>query len=97
MKSQNQSDTSLFRSLEAKGWSWENDCLYPPHKTFWFRGDDLPSYRLPNLYMKMKYSLERMSEVKHLYPNKEQFEKWVEDMESLVDTLKELVEGNNVA
>jgi hypothetical protein len=96
MKSQNHSDISLFRSLEAKGWFWENDCLYPPHKTFWFSGDDLPPHRLPNLYMKMKSSLERMPEVKHLYPDKEQFEKWVEDTESLVNTLKELVEDNDI-
>jgi hypothetical protein len=98
MESQDKKRVSLFRALEAKGWFWENDCLYPPNKTFWIRGDDPTWGRvLPKLYESMKSSLERMPEIEHLYHDKKKFQVWVEDTESLVTTLKELVEGEKAS
>lgn len=94
MESQNQKEVSLFRALEAKGWFRESDCLYPPHKTFCIKGDD-PTWHgaLPRMYERFKAALEKMPQAKHLYPDSKRFEEWVEDMESFVGTLEELV-GN---
>lgn len=96
MKAQEHNDTSLFRALEANGWVWQGGRLYPPNRTFWFRGAEFPRHVVPDLYMTMKAGLESMPGVKHLYPDQEQFEKWMEDTESLVAILAELVESNNV-
>ena len=96
MWSQDKGGVSLFKALEAKGWFWEDDCLYPPHKTFWIRGND-PKWQgaLPRIYEQFKASLERMPQIKHLYPDTKHFQEWVEDTEGLVTTLEELMENKS--
>jgi len=47
------------------------------------------------MYEQLKAALEKMPQIKHLYPDTKYFEEWVEDMESLVSTLEELVKNES--
>ncbi len=84
----------LYNALEARGWRWEENRLYPPHKTFWVEGTHgtgVPPHTLERMYEKFKDMLERMPEIKHLYPDERFFQNWVEDTESIVNVLEVLV------
>jgi hypothetical protein len=88
----------LFKALEANGWFWEGDRLYSPHKSMWFEGDDsLSVNQVANYYEQKRSELERMVQLKHLYPDRKRFQEWFRDTENLVSILKELVEGNKTS
>ena len=85
---------SLYDTLEEKGWVWQNSHLYAPHKTFWLEGAKeqvLPYPMLVNMYQRMKGTFEQLlrNPLSHLSP--EQYGDLVQDIESLVSTLQELV------
>jgi hypothetical protein len=91
------SGLSLNKALEIKGWFWENNRLYAPRKTFWIEGvnnENLSPVMLASMYHRMKETLEKLIEDKPSHLTSEQHEDWLNDMVSMVSTLKRLVEEN---
>ena len=87
----------LNTTLEEKGWLREGSRLYAPHKTFWTEGvnnEYVPRQILIRMFEKMKEALETMPQIEHLYADKEHFENWVKDTQSMVNTLEELLKDN---
>ncbi len=98
MKSQVTNPQSLFNALEAKGWVWENERLYAPNKTFWTegtKGQSTPLGMLLNMRERMKVTLENLKTDKPTHLNTKQYQNWVIDMESLVNTIEELLDNQN--
>lgn len=95
MKSQDKNSESLFHALEARGWVWENERLYAPNKTFWTEGtksESTPLGMLLNMRERMKVALGSLKANKPAHLNTKQYDDWVRDMESLVNTIEELCE-----
>lgn len=91
------SGNSLHRALESKGWCRENEWLYPPRKTFSLGGTaerTPPPGMLMNLHARMKQSLEVVSRNKPDHLSERQHLDRISDMESLVETLEELLKGS---
>ncbi len=100
MRLPDKNPVSLFNSLEAEDWLWENGRLYGPNKTFWIEGtieQRIPRPMLVNMYGEMKVTLEKLVENRPSRLNTQQHQDWISDMESLAHTLKELVEENQDA
>ena len=90
---------SLFHALEARGWIWEREHLNAPKGTFWIegtRGQSTPLEMLLNIRESMTGALAslRASQPGHL--NRKQQQDWVSDMESLVNTIDELLKNQIV-
>ena len=99
MKSQDKNSESLFHALEAKGWVWENERLYAPNKTFWAEGTkslSAPLGMLLNMRERMKVALGSLKSNKPAHLNQKQYEGRVSDMESMSNTIEELLENQNV-
>ena len=99
MKSQSENPESLFHALEARGWVWENERLYAPNGTFWTQGtksQSTPLGMLLNMRERMKVALANLKANKPTHLNQKQYEDWLSDMGSLVNTIEELLENQNV-
>ena|SRR5215212_5097986 len=82
---------AILKSLESKGWFWEGDCIYAPHKSMWLLGADLWQGDMSDFLERMSARVERISRHKSHYDDPLQHQRIVEDTKSLVDTLKELL------
>lgn len=94
MENRGHENLAFSKALQAKGWHLEDDFLYSPNGGQFKLGGstELPRHIVERMYEKMKDTLDKMPESEHLYRDKEQFHNWVKDMESLVSTLKELLD-----
>ena len=90
---------SLFQALEARGWGWENERLYAPKSTFWVegtKGQSTPLGVLLNMRERMTVALASLRANQPGHLSTEQHQDWVSDMESLVNTIEELLEIQTV-
>jgi hypothetical protein len=99
MKSQDNNPGSLFDALQAKGWVWENERLFAPNRTFWTEGtksQTTPLAMLLNMREGMNVALGSLRANKPAHLNTKQYQDWVSDMGSLVNTIEELLDNQNI-
>jgi hypothetical protein len=79
---------TLLANLVAKGWIWENDFIYAPHKTIWFFGMNPWQSDLADFHDRMAARVERLARNKHLHSDPQQHQNALEDTQNLVDVLE---------
>ena len=82
---------SLLRALERKGWLWDGDFLLAPHKTMWLLGANPWQGDISDFHERMSARVERLAQQKAHYDDPLQHQQVVEDTQSLVGTLRELL------
>jgi hypothetical protein len=82
---------AVLRMLENRGWQWQGDLIYAPNRMLWLhRGLDFGT--LEEFYERF---FERLAKMKAITPKPENetvYHEVVDDNQSLVDVLTELVE-----
>ena len=99
MKYRQQSEDALYRALEAKGWRWEDERLYPPLKSFHLtgtKGHAPPLGTLLRMYEVMRHSLEALRRHRPEHVSEQRHTDWISDTESLVSTLEELLKESGL-
>jgi hypothetical protein len=94
MKCQDTNPKSLFHALEAEGWVWDDERLYAPTRFFWIegtRGQSIPFGMLVMMGERMKVTLASLRANKPAHLSTEQYHHFVGDMESLANTIEELL------
>ncbi len=89
MKSANDYRKPLLKALENRGWFWEDDIIYAPHKCLWL--DKNPDFReLAEFHERWQARVERIIKMKLFHDDPQQHQQVVEDNQSLVSALEEL-------
>jgi len=86
---------AILKPLERKGWFWEGDFIYAPHRSMWLLGADLWQGDMSDFLERMSARVERISRHESHYDDPLQHQRIIEDTESLVDTLKELLNARS--
>jgi len=84
---------SLLKALEQRGWLWEGDFIYAPHKKMWLLGANPWQGDLADFHERMSARAERLIQQKSFYDDPLEHRQVVEDTESLVRTLEELLKA----
>jgi hypothetical protein len=82
---------SLLKALERKGWLWNGDFIYASHKTMWLLGADPWQGDLKDFHERMSGRVERIIRNKDYHDDAQQHQHCVDDTESLIATLEELL------
>jgi hypothetical protein len=94
MKCRDTQTKSLLHALEAEGWVWTDERLYAPNRSFWIEGtrdQNIPFGMLSQMRESMIVTLASLRTTKPAHLTIEQYQDWVGDMESLVNTIEELL------
>ena len=82
---------AVLKSLEARGWLWQGDWIYAPHRMLWLhKGLDFGS--LEEFYEKFSARLAQMKEIKPPDDPSAPYYEVISDNESLVSVLHQLLE-----
>ena len=81
---------ALLRAVERKGWFWEGDFIYAPHKSMWLLGSNPWEGDVSDFLDRMSARVEGISPPQAHYDDPLRHRNIVDDTQSLVDTLKEL-------
>jgi hypothetical protein len=80
---------SLLRGLERKGWLWDGDFIYAPHRTMWLLGAHPWQGDVSDFHERMSARVDRLAEQKAHFDAPIQHQHAVEDTQSLVEMLTE--------
>jgi hypothetical protein len=84
---------ALFEALQANGWHLEDDCLYSPRVGFRIEGNAVaPRHLVERMYERLKTELEKLPQSEHLYSDKGLHQNFIKDLESAVNSLKNLLD-----
>lgn len=86
---------ALFKTLENKGWCWRNEFIYAPNETMWLLGSNPWQNDLLDFHESMIQRMQRIIQNREYHDDKSQHSKMVEDVESLVDAIQELLKSTN--
>ena len=85
---------ALFEALQANGWHLEDNCLYSPRVGFRIEGDaNVPRHMIERMYVRLKDELEKIPQSEPLTSDKQLHQNYINDMESGVNALKELLDS----
>jgi hypothetical protein len=80
----------LIKELEKRGWFWRNEYIYAPNEMLWFSEFDHFG-TLSEFHERWSNRVQRIIKMKHCHDDPEQHRQVVEDNESLVSALEELL------
>ncbi len=86
---------ALFEALQAKGWHLEDNCLYSPTGgAIQLQGNAyVQTDRVEGMYQRTKDILDEMLRYPPFHLDSRQYKNHIQDLESMVTTLKELLDG----
>ncbi|HZS08992.1 MAG TPA: hypothetical protein VFD58_29420 [Blastocatellia bacterium] len=93
MKPQAEDHEALIRALEDKGWFWDGDFIYAPHRTMWLFGADPWQGEVEDFRERMSDRVHRLIRNKAYHNDPQQYQRCVEDAESLVTAAGELLKA----
>jgi hypothetical protein len=79
----------LIKELEKRGWFWRDDVIYAPNKMLWLNYFDFGN--LSDFHERWRERVQRIIRMKPHHDDPEQYRQVVEDNESLVSALEELL------
>jgi hypothetical protein len=94
MNPESQYRESLIKALEDRGWFWQADFIYAPHKMLWLH-KNLEYGSIEEFHERWSERVQRIIRMKSYHDDLHQHQQVVEDNKSLVSALKELLETNN--
>jgi hypothetical protein len=80
----------LIKALEKRGWFWRGETIYAPNKALWL-DRKLDFGTLSEFHERWVERVQRIIRMKPHHDDPEQYRRAVEDNESLVSALKELL------
>lgn len=86
----------LLKALENRGWIWQGDTIYAPHKMLWF-GKNPDFGNLAEFHERWQARVERIIKMKPSHDDPQQHQQVVEDNQSLVSALEELLNEDDPA
>ena len=83
---------AVLKSLEERGWLWQGDFIYAPHKMLWLhKGLDFGT--LKEFHERFSERLARMKKIAPPADPSAPYYEVISDNESLVSALSELLDG----
>ena len=86
---------AVLKSLEDRGWLWQGDWIYAPHRMLWLH-KDLDFGSLQEFYEKFSARLARMKEIKPPDDPSAPYYEVIGDNESIISALEQVI-GNKAA
>ena len=80
----------LIKELEKRGWFWQSDFIYAPHKMLWLHRE-IDFGKLSAFHERWNNRVQYIIKMKPHHEDPEQHRQVVEDNESLVSALAELL------
>lgn len=96
MEHQGSDVLALSEALQAKGWHLEDDILYSPNGGVIQLGGgnvDVARHMVKRMHERTKDFLDKFKESPPSHFNSTQYKNHIEDMESVLTTLKEFLDG----
>ena len=86
----------LCRKLLSNGWFWEGDFIYAPNRMLWLYGSDPWHGDLLDFHETFSARVQRIIRMKVHHPDPKQHQQVVDDNQSLVSTLQEMLKEKRI-